>query len=204
VCGCNQNADSIRALSAKGYETLTCDFSDGAALDVLCTVLASRRIDVLVNAAGIAYSGLFFEMTASELRRVIDVDLTAAMLLSKAVVPGMLAAHSGRIVNVSSMWGVVGASCEVAYSAAKAGLIGFTKALARELGPNGITVNAVAPGVIDTPMLKNLSEQDKLDLAQSTPLGRLGTPQDVARAVSYLIEADFVTAQILGVDGGFI
>ena len=120
--------------------------------------------------------------------------------------PGMVSRRSGAIVTISSMWGRVGASCEVAYSASKAALIGMTRALAKELGPSGVRVNCIAPGVIDTKMMDEHSEETKAILAEETPLGRLGTPQDVARACCFLLgdEASFITGQVLGVDGGYI
>ena len=162
------------------------------------------RIDVLVNNAGISLIKPFLDTTAEEWQRMLDVDLTGVFNVTKAVVPSMVSRKSGAVVNVSSVWGVHGASCETAYSAAKAGVIGFTKALAKELGPSGITVNAVAPGVLDSPMNSaHLSEQELSELAEETPLGRLGMPEEVARAVRSLAENRFITGQVLGVDGGF-
>lgn len=162
------------------------------------------HIDILVNNAGISLIKPFLDTTAEEWRRMIDVDLTGVYNVTKAVAPSMVNRKSGAIVNVSSVWGVHGASCEVAYSAAKAGVIGFTKALAKELGPSGITVNAIAPGVIDSPMNSaHLCEQELASLAEDTPLGRLGQPEEVAKAVRSLAENRFITGQVLGVDGGF-
>lgn len=161
-------------------------------------------IDLLVACAGIAWNGLAQDMTEAEVRRVIDVDLCGAIFVSQAVLPGMIAKKSGCIVTVSSVWGQCGASCEAVYSAAKAGVIGWTKALAQEVGPSGIRVNCVAPGVIRTEMLSNLSEDDLAALREETPLGRIGTPEDVADAVRYLASADFVTGQVLSPNGGFL
>lgn len=162
------------------------------------------RIDILVNNAGISLIKPFLDTTADEWRRMIDVDLTGMFNVTKAVAPSMVNRKSGAVVNVSSVWGVYGASCEVAYSAAKAGVIGFTKALAKELGPSGITVNAVAPGVIDSPMNSaHLSPAELSELAEETPLCRLGQPFEVAKAVRALAENRFITGQVLGVDGGF-
>ena len=162
------------------------------------------HIDILVNNAGVSLIKPFLDTTAEEWRRVLDVDLNGVFNVTKAVVPSMVRRQSGAVVNVSSVWGVHGASCEVAYSAAKAGVIGFTKALAKELAPSGITVNAIAPGVIESPMNSaHLSEQELAELAEETPLGRLGKPDEVAQAVRALAENRFITGQVLGVDGGF-
>ena len=162
------------------------------------------HIDVLVNNAGISLIKPFLDTTAEEWQRMLDVDLTGVFNVTKAVVPSMVSRKRGAVVNVSSVWGVHGASCEVAYSAAKAGVIGFTKALAKELGPSGITVNAIAPGVIDSPMnCKHLSSAELAELSEETPLGRLGRPEEVAKAVRSLAENRFITGQVLGVDGGF-
>ena len=162
------------------------------------------RIDVLVNNAGIALIKPFLDTTTEEWRRMIDVDLNGVFNVTKAVAPSMVNRKNGAVINVSSVWGVYGASCEVAYSAAKAGVIGFTKALAKELGLSGITVNAVAPGVIDSPMNNShLSPKELVELAEETPLGRLGQPAEVASAIRSLAENRFITGQVLGVDGGF-
>lgn len=163
-----------------------------------------RRIDVLVNNAGIAMIKPFLDYTAEDWESVIDCDLNGCFRVTRAVAESMVSRKKGAIVNISSVWGVHGASCEVAYSAAKAGVIGFTKALAKELGASGVTVNAVAPGVIDSPMNSNhLSEEDIEQLCESTPLGRMGSPFEVAVAVRALAENRFITGQVLGVDGGF-
>lgn len=162
------------------------------------------HIDILVNNAGISLIKPFLDTTAEEWRRMIDVNLTGVFNVTKAVAPSMVSRKSGAIINISSVWGVYGASCEVAYSAAKAGVIGFTKALAKELGPSGITVNAIAPGVIDSPMNSaHLTEDELGALAEETPLNRLGKPSEVAKAVRALAENRFITGQVLGVDGGF-
>lgn len=164
------------------------------------------RIDVLVCNAGIARQELFTDITEAGWREVMGVDLDGVFYCAQAVLPDMLHRKAGKIITLSSMWGQVGASCEVAYSAAKAGVIGLTKALAKELGPSGITVNCVAPGVIDTEMNGNLSQDIKDELAEETPLERLGTPEDVAQAVWFLASSagDFFTGQVLAPNGGLI
>ena len=162
-------------------------------------------LQVLVCNAGIAQQKLFTDTTDEDWRRLMAVDLDGAFYACRAVLPGMIHQKYGRILLVSSMWGQTGGSCEVAYSAAKAGLIGLTRGLAKEAGPSGVRVNCVCPGVIRTDMLSAFTPDDLAELAEEPPLGRLGTPEDVARAVLWLSgpEAAFVTGQTLGVDGGF-
>ena len=162
------------------------------------------RADVLIHNAGIAGQKLFTEITEQEWDEMFSVHAKGAFLLCRAFLPGMIREKSGSIVTVASMWGQVGASCEVHYSAAKAALIGMTRALAKEVGPSGIRVNCVSPGVIDTPMMAGFTEEDKKALAEETPLGRLGTPQDVADAVFYAATAEFLTGQVIAPNGGFI
>lgn len=164
------------------------------------------RIDVLVCNAGIARQELFTDITEDSWREVMGVDLDGVFYCAQAALPDMLHRKAGKIITLSSMWGQVGASCEVAYSTAKAGVIGMTKALAKELGPSGITVNCVAPGVIDTEMNGNLPQDIKDELAEETPLERLGTPEDVAQAVWFLASSagDFFTGQVLAPNGGLI
>ena len=162
-------------------------------------------IDVLVNNAGISVWGMLQDTTEEQWNDLFSIAPGGAFRCSKAAIPQMLRRGGGAIVNVSSVWGTVGASCEVAYSASKAAVIGLTKALAKELGPSGIRVNCVAPGVIDTDMNRIHSEETLSELAEATPLGRIGSPEEVAECVYFLAseESRFVTGQILGVDGGF-
>ena len=161
-------------------------------------------IDVLINNAGIAHYALINQITPEQWHRIFAVHVDGAFYCIRAVLPSMLAKQRGCIINVSSMWGQVGASCEVAYSAAKGALLAMTKALAQELGPSGIRVNAVAPGVIRTDMCASVAEDVLEDLRQQTPIERLGTPEDVAQAMAYLADAAFVTGQVLPVNGGFV
>lgn len=163
------------------------------------------HIDILINNAGISLIKPFLDTSYEDWQHMIDVNLTGVFNVTRAVVPSMVNRKSGAIVNISSIWGVRGASCESAYSAAKAGVIGFTQALARELGPSGITVNAVAPGVIDSPMnSSHLSAEELAALCDETPVCRLGQPCEVAKAVRALAENKFITGQVLTVDGGLL
>lgn len=164
------------------------------------------QLDILVCSAGIAWQGLLTDMTMEDWRRVMAADLDSVFLCCRAVLPHFIRRKQGKILTVSSMWGQVGASCEVAYSAAKAGVIGFTKALAKEVAPSGITVNCVAPGAIDTEMNAHLGPEALGMLAEETPLGRLGRPEEVARALLFLASegGDFLTGQILSPNGGLV
>jgi len=164
------------------------------------------QLDILICDAGVAWQGLLTDMSVQEWRHLMGVDLDGVFYCCRAVLPHFIHRKAGKILTVSSMWGQVGASCEVAYSAAKAGVIGFTKALAKEVGPSGITVNCVAPGVIDTEMNAHLGPEALTALAEETPLGRLGTPEEVAQALVYLASeaGDFLTGQVLCPNGGLV
>jgi 3-oxoacyl-[acyl-carrier protein] reductase len=163
-------------------------------------------VDVLINNAGIAKYGLFSDIPPSEWDELFAVNVKGVYNCCRAVLPDMISRKSGKIINVSSVWGIIGASCEVAYSASKAAVIGLTKALAKELGPSNIQVNCVAPGVIETDMIAGLSDNDRAELADETPLMRLGRPEEVAEAIMFLAseKADFFTGQVLSPNGGFV
>jgi len=195
-----QTAEKFGAIPIK------CDvsFGDDVVKAVARAAEAMGGIDILVNNAAVSHIGLFDEMTDEQINNVMSVNLTGAMLVSRETVKYMLPQKCGRIINIGSMWGKTGASCEVAYSASKAGLRGCTMALAKELGPSGITVNCVEPGVIDTDMNKCLDADTLRTLCEETPLCRIGKPSDVASAVAFLAsdEASFITGEVLGVDGG--
>jgi len=165
-----------------------------------------RRIDVLINNAAIAQQKLFTDITEEEWDRMFAVNVKGAFNMTQAALPGMISRRSGSVINISSMWGQVGASCEVHYSASKAALIGMTQALAKEVGPSGVRVNCIAPGVIQTDMNAHLDEETMAALSEETPLMRIGAPDEIARAALFLAgeEASFITGQVLGVNGGFI
>ena len=161
-------------------------------------------VELLVNNAGIAGQCLFQDVTDTLWNRYFAVNLGGARNTIRAALPHLLHVKRGCIVNISSIWGLRGASCESTYACTKAALIALTRSLALELAPSGIRVNCVAPGVIDTDMVRVLGEDTLRDLAEQTPLGRLGTAEDIARAVSYLVSAEFLTGQVLTADGGFL
>ena len=220
----------VELLSRRGWQTAFCYArNDGAAQEVCRLTGASAyrvdvtdragvadmvadvekrfgHVDLLVNNAAVASQRLFTEVTAEEWSRTVDVNLNGAFYCTQAVLPQMIRRKSGNVIFVSSMWGVRGGSCEVHYSATKAALIGMTKALAKELGPSGVRVNCVAPGVIGTDMNGHLSERDREQLAEDTALCRLGKPEEVAQAIAFLASEDaaFITGQVLEVDGGII
>ena len=168
--------------------------------------LSVGAVDVLVNNAGISSQKLFTDISDAEWRETMGVILDGAFYCCREALPAMIARKSGAIINISSMWGEVGASCEVHYSAAKAGLIGLTKALAKEVGLSGVRVNCIAPGVIKTDMLNAFGKEDLDALREETPLNRLGAPEDIAAAAVFLASegASFITGQVLGVNGGFV
>ncbi|MDE6280964.1 MAG: SDR family oxidoreductase [Oscillospiraceae bacterium] len=164
------------------------------------------QLDILVCCAGISHGGLISQIDGEQWRRLFAVNVDGVHHCCRSVLPHMLDRKSGSIVTVSSVWGQVGASCEAAYSATKGAVIAYTKALAKELGPSNIRVNCVAPGVIDTDMNANLSPEDMAALADETPLGRIGTPEEAAAAIAFLAsdEASFITGQVLAPNGGFV
>ncbi|MGZ6505287.1 MAG: elongation factor P 5-aminopentanone reductase [Tumebacillaceae bacterium] len=173
-------------------------------VEATCVNFGSPHI--LVNNAGISITKLLIDTAEDEWDALMSANLKAPFLCAKAVLPHMINHRYGRIINMSSIWGIAGGSCEVAYSASKGGLIALTKALAKEMGPSGITVNAVAPGAVQTEMLQHLNEEDLMMLAEETPVGRLGTPEDIASVATFLAlpSTSFITGQVISPNGGFV
>lgn len=201
--------DAAASLCAEyGADAIKADMSDASSASdaVKRAIELLGGVDVLVNSTGIAQIKLFTDLTDGDWARMIDTNLSSAFYACREVSRAMITEHNGRIINIGSMWGRSGASCEVHYSASKAGLRGLTVSLAKELGPSGITVNCIEPGVIDTEMNSSLDEETRAALIESTPLCRLGSADDVAEAVFFLASegASFITGQCIGVDGGFI
>ena len=201
------NDAAAQAVTQKtGSLAIKADLSDSADVTAMFDEIREKvgKVDVLVNNAGVEWEGLLTDMTEDEWDKLFDVNVKGAFLCSKAAIGDMLSKKCGRIIHISSMWGIAGASCEVAYSASKAALIGFTKALAKELAPSEITVNAVAPGCVDTDMMKHYTEDEMKDIISEIPLGRMADPREIADAVYFLSQSSFITGEVLSVNGGQI
>ena len=198
-----KNHAAAKAVAEKtGAAAICCDVADGEAVNRAFARMGD--VDILVCNAGTMYFGLLSQMAETDWNRLFAVNVGGIYHCVNAVMPSFLKTHRGSIVTVASMWGQVGASCEAAYSATKGAVIALTKALAKELGPSGIRVNCVAPGVILTDMCANVAPDILADMAEETPLGRNGAPTDVAKAIAYLADAEFITGQVLGVSGGYV
>ena len=201
-----KNDENAREFAEKtGVIVIKADVSDkDGVLSVYNEVRKYGKTDVLVNNAGMSQIKLFSDITEDDWDRMFDVNTKGAFLMTKAVLPDMINQKSGKIINISSIWGQTGGSCEVHYSASKAALIGFTKALAKELGLSGICVNCIAPGVIKTDMNAHLSAEEASDLEEQIPLNRFGAPEEIAKTALFLASdgADYITGQIFGVNGG--
>ena len=203
----SSHAEAKALADSCGAIAICADLSDAKTAKVATEEAISRLggIDVLVNNAGISQIKMFTDITDEDWQTMIDTNLSSVFYVTRAALPSMISQKNGRIINIGSMWGKVGASCEVHYSATKAAIRGMTMALAKEVGPSGITVNAIEPGVIMTDMCADFDENTLTELRYETPLCRLGTPKDVADTAYFLASdhASFITGQIIGVDGGF-
>lgn len=207
-----EKAKTLARIIADNYAvdvlTFKADVSDKAQVDEMVSTALEKfsHIDVLVNNAGISQQKLFTDTTAEDWNNIIATNLTSVYIVTHAVLPCMLRNHFGSIVNISSMWGEIGASCEVAYSASKAGVIGLTKALAKEVAPSNVRVNCVSPGVIMTDMMSGFSDEDIELIKEDIPLNMLGTAKNVADAVAFLVsdKALYITGQVLSVNGGMV
>ena len=198
-----KNHDAARAVAEKtGARAICCDVADTAAVEQAFRQIGD--VDILICNAGIMHFAPINMVAEDEWDRMFAVNVKGIYNCVNAALPSFLKKQEGSIVTVSSMWGQVGASCEAAYSATKGAIIALTKALAKELGPSGIRVNCVAPGVILTDMCANIEPEILAGLAEEAPVGRNGSPEDVAKAMEYLADADFVTGQVLAVNGGFV
>ena len=212
----NYNSSEAQALalaselSVNGSNVITIKADVSSSSDVNKMMNTVKEVlgspEILINNSGIAQQKLFTDITDEDWNRMIGVNLTGVFNTCRAVLPFMIHEKKGRIINISSMWGQVGASCEVHYSAAKAGVIGLTKALAQEVAPSGITVNCVAPGAVDTKMMSSFSAEDKAALCEEIPLGRIGNAEEIAETVAFLVsdKSSYITGQVIGVNGGFV
>lgn len=196
------NADGGLAIAVK------CDVSDSISVSSAIAEIEDKlgNVEILVNNAGVSNIGLFTDLSVEKIQDILNINLVGAMVCSKRVLPQMIKNKQGKIINITSVWGEVGASCEVVYSASKAGLIGFTKSLAKEVAPSGINVNAVSAGMIDTKMNSELTQQDINNIVDEIPISRIGEPFDIAKAVVFLASdnSNYITGQVLRVDGGWI
>lgn len=211
ICGRNSQtlentADEIRLLGADCL-AVTCDVGKYEEVKTLFDRISERfgNIDVLINNAGISHIGLLQDMSMDDWNNIVNTNLSSVFSTCRLAIPDMIRNHSGSIINISSVWGVCGASCEVAYSATKGGINAFTKALAKELAPSGINVNAIACGVIDTDMNRCFSDEERQNIIEEIPAGRMGSPDEVASlALSISEGSNYLTGQIIVLDGGYI
>lgn len=213
VINYNESMESAKILTtslrSRGHSVIAfkADVSNRLETDLLVkeTLYKFGSIDVFINNAGVSKIGLISEIDDFDVNKIFDINLKGTYNCCKSVTPVMVNQKHGKIINIASMWGEIGASCEVAYSASKAGIIGLTKALAKELAPSNINVNCISPGLIETSMNKDLSIDDIAEFVDNIPLGRIGYPEDIASLAYYLAsdESDYITGQIIGVNGGF-
>lgn len=196
------------ALNGFSVIAVKCDVSSSDSVNEMFSEIEQKlgKVSVLVNNAGVSLWGLFDMTSDSEWKSTLDANLTGTFNCTRRAIPAMISSKYGRIINISSVWGQVGASCEAVYSASKAGIIGLTKALAKEYAPSGITVNCIAPGVIDTDMMSRFSNEEKASICEDIPAGRMGTPEEIAFSVAFLADekASYITGQTLGINGGMV
>ena len=206
IANYNKSEEKARELQEKGIQIYRADVTNSLEVKEMIKYILNKygKIDVLINNAGISQIKMFNDLTEEDWNNMITTNLTSVFYTTQAVIDNMIKNKNGCIINISSIWGMVGASCESHYSAAKAGMIGLSKALAKELGPSNIRVNVIAPGDIETDMNKELSEEDILRIKEETPLGKIGKPQDIARCVNWLIEDEFMTGQVISPNGGWV
>lgn len=197
-----EHACAMAVAEKTGAKAICCDVADGRSVREAFAAISD--VDILICNAGIVHYGLLSMMTEMQWDRIFDVNVKGIYHCVNAAMPSFLRKHNGCVITVSSMWGQVGASCEAAYSATKGAVIALTKALAKELGPSGIRVNCVAPGVIETDMCANVDPEILAGMAEDSCVGRNGTPMDVAGAMAFLADAPFVTGQVLPVNGGYV
>lgn len=206
VSFCSSEEEAKKLHEKYGILPFRVDLSDASnASDLALKVLREfGGVDILVNNAGVSSYGLLQDVNDEEYERVFNVNFKSSFFLTKALIPGMIAKKFGRVINISSVWGQTGASCEVLYSASKAAMIGFTKALSKELAPSGITVNCIAPGVVDTDMMASFSEDEKKDICNEIPMERFADAKEIAAFVKMIAseEAGYITGQVIGVNGG--
>lgn len=208
----NYNKSELAALDiAKKYpnvEIFKADVSNKKDVEAMINFAESKygQIDILINNAGISCTGLLQDISLEEWNRLFEVNVTGTFLVTREVLPRMISKKVGKIINISSVWGLVGASMEVAYSASKAAIIGFTKALAKEVGPSNITVNCIAPGIVMTDMVNNLSVEEFDQIREEIPLGRIGSTEDIANTAFYLAsdDASYITGQVISPNGGWV
>ena len=208
----NYNKSEFAAIDiAKKYpnvEIFKADVSSPKDVEAMINFAESKfgQIDILINNAGISCTGLLQDLSLEEWNRLFEVNVTGTFLITREVLPRMISKKVGKIINISSVWGLVGASMEVAYSASKAAIIGFTKALAKEVGPSNITVNCIAPGIVMTDMVNNLSVDEFEQIREEIPLGRIGSTEDIANTAFYLASdaANYLTGQVISPNGGWV
>ena len=207
IANYNKSEQSAKELQTKfNIDTFQADISKGTEIKQLTDYVLKKygKIDVLINNAGISQTKLFTDITDEDWNQMINTNLYSAFKLTQKCLPNMIHNKSGSIINISSMWGQIGASCESLYSITKAGIDAMTKSLAKELGPSGIRVNSIAPGFIDTDMNKCYSKEDVQGIISETPLEKIGQPSDISKCIKWLIEDQFTTGQIISIKGGFV